>query len=266
MGIALTDAKKQIATQLYASGNLTVSDIARQIGVSQGTLSIWINKQSWYVPRYDLRSSRVRAAMAQQRGNLDPIAANKDIPENSFIIPGILPGMNEYIAALNSSRFRGSKLKGDTEEFIVSCIRAGLGNAEPYDCKVHIHIRFYEKDKKRDYDNITSGTKFILDALRKAGVIYNDGQSFLFPSTFEYDVDTDNPRVHVFIHPTDNKLPERLMKKTAVHKANNLRYMSDGEIIRDYNASSNKKEQIKILAQLNAMSRDEIKMIVEGQA
>jgi Holliday junction resolvase RusA-like endonuclease len=266
MGIALTDAKKQIATQLYASGNLTVSDIARQIGVSQGTLSVWINKQPWYVPRYDLRSAKVREARAKAINRADPILANKGVPEGSFIIPGVLPGLNEYITAINSSRHQGNKLKGDTEEYIVSCIRAGLTNTKPYDCKVHIHIRFYEKDKKRDYDNITSGTKFILDALRKAGVIYNDGQSFLFPSTFEYDVDTENPRVHVFIHPTDNKLPERLIKGTAVHKVNNLRYMSDGEIIRAYNTSSNKKEQIKILAQLNAMSKDEIRMIVEGKS
>jgi hypothetical protein len=40
--------------------------------------------------------------------------------------------------------------------------------------------------------------------------------------------------------------------------------MSDGEIIRDYNAAQNKDEQIKILAQLNAMSKAEIIKIVGG--
>ena len=264
MGIALTDAKKQIATQLYASGSLTVSDIAKNIGVGQVTLSNWFNKQAWYVPRYHLRSQRIAEKKKAEIAHvLNPVEANINAGENSFIIPGALPGMNEYIKALDKNRYEGAKLKKQTEEFICRCIKAAFKNVDAFSCAVQVHIRFYEKDRRRDYDNITSGAKFILDAMRKAGVIYNDGQKFVLPSTYDYDVDAHYPRVEVKITPhPEYKLPESAIKKTAVHKANSLRYMSDGEIVRAYNAAADKNKQIKILAELNAMSVSTVEEIV----
>lgn len=261
MGKALTDAKKRLATQLYASGGMTVTAIAKTIGVGQATLSNWFNKQPWYKTRYtDPRS--IPNSRDERWG--DPVKANRGLSENTFVIPEPLPGMNEYIKALNGSRYEGDKLKKHTEEMICTCIRLGLGVIEPLETMAQIHISFYEKDRRRDYDNIASGTKFILDALRKSGVIYNDGQSYLEPCSYDYYVDPKYPRVEVRINPlADKKLSKTLTRRTAVHKANNLRYMSDGEIVRDYNAAQNKKEQIKILAELNAMSEDEVVRIIE---
>lgn len=266
MGKALTDAKKQIATQLYASGGLTVSDIARQIGVSQATLSHWLNKQPWYVVKYNVRSKSQKSPTKRDVRTFDPVRANKDTADNVFVIPGIVPGMNEYIKALDTSRYEGNKLKRNTEDLICACIRAGLGKIEPFECVVQIHIRFVEKDRRRDYDNITSGTKFILDAMRKAGVIYNDGQSYLMPCTYDFSVDAEYPRVEVKVSPyPEKKLARSLIKRIGVYKARktSMRYMSDGEIIRAYNAAADKNEQIKILAELNAMSKDEVVRIIE---
>jgi Holliday junction resolvase RusA-like endonuclease len=258
----LTEEKQKIATQLWASGDISVTEIAKTIGVSQPTMSNWFNKQPWYVPKKQMAGAAARIPKKKEQ-RPDPVAANKDGRKNFFVIPDTLPGMNDYISALDHSKYIGARLKKTTEEYILTCIMAGLGKRQPFDVKLQIHIRFVERDRRRDFDNITSGTKFILDALRKAGVIYNDGQSYLLPSTFEYDVDKDYPRVEVTINPTEEKIPYTY-KKTAVHKANKLRYMSDGEIIRDYNAAQNKDEQIKILAQLNAMSKAEIIKIVGG--
>ncbi len=260
----LTDQKKQIATQLYASGGLTISDIARQIGISRVTLSHWLNKQPWYVVRKGVKS-KAKTAKKHDKRVLDPVEANKNVAENSFVISDIVPGMNEYIKALNKSRYDGNKLKRATEDFICHCIKAGLGKIEPFECVVQVHIRFVEKDRRRDYDNITSGTKFILDAMRKAGVIYNDGQSYLMPCTYDYGVDADNPRVEVKITPYyEMKLAKSLIKRRTVHKATSLRYMSDGEIRQAYRLAANKKVQINILAELNAMSAAEVTEIVEG--
>lgn len=265
---ALTDAKKRIATQLYASGGVSVTDIAKEIGVHQATLSHWINKQPWYVKPIG-KGKRIKTVkrltiLDERAGN--PIKANKDVAENVFVIPDVIPGMNEYIKALDKSRYEGNKLKRDTEDMISACIRAGLGNIEPFGCVVQIHISFIEKDRRRDYDNITSGTKFILDAMRKAGVIYNDGQSFLDPSTYDYGVDAKYPRVEVKITPyPERKLSKSLIKRSGARKTGSLRYMSDGEIRMAYRLAANKDEQIKILAELNAISRAEVRAIVGEQ-
>ena len=38
---------------------------------------------------------------------------------------------------------------------------------------------YHEPDRRRDVDNIYSANKFILDALRKAGIIKNDSQKYV---------------------------------------------------------------------------------------
>jgi Holliday junction resolvase RusA-like endonuclease len=260
--VVLTDQKKKMATTLYASGGVSVSDIARMIGVSQSALSAWLNNQPWYVVRRNVRGKKAPVKKHELQAS-DIVSANKDTDENVFVIPDVIPGLNEYIKALNNSRYEGNKLKSDTEDYICRCINSGLGKTESFDCVVQVHITFVEKNRKRDYDNITSGTKFILDAMRKAGVIYNDGQSFLMPCTYDYKVDADHPRVEVKITPyPEMKIPKSLIRKSPTHKATSLRYMSDGEIRQAYRLAADKKQQIKILAQLNAMSVRAVEEIV----
>ena len=45
-----------------------------------------------------------------------------------------------------------------------------------YKYPIALKITWYEKNKRRDVDNITFATKFIQDALVKCGVIENDSQ------------------------------------------------------------------------------------------
>ena len=264
MGKVMTDEKVRLATQLYASGGMSVTAIAKQIGVSQSVLSNWINKQPWYEPKVFSDKTQSWVLKKSKRYTESPFDHNKDVPENTFVIPGNLPSLNEYISALNHSKYLGNSLKKSTEEYICSCITAGLGyHYKTFECAVQLTVRFYEKDHRRDWDNVTSATKYILDALKKGGVIYNDGQKYVLPTVCECFVDPDHPRVEVQITPH----PERKLNKSditprAIHKKQSLRYMSDGEIVREYNASADKKEQIKILAQLNSMSVNEVKHIL----
>ena len=102
----LTEEKQKIATQLWASGDISVMQIAKTIGVSQPTLSNWFNRQPWYVPRKQPAGAAARIPTKKEE-RPDPVAANKDGRKNFFVIPDTLPGMNEYISALDRSKYIG---------------------------------------------------------------------------------------------------------------------------------------------------------------
>lgn len=60
--------------------------------------------------------------------------------------------------------------------------------------------RWYEKDKRRDLDNVSSfGRKVIQDALVYTGVIQNDGWKEITGFSDEFYVDKKNPRIEVEI-------------------------------------------------------------------
>ena len=264
--IAMTEGRQRMAKQLYDAGGLTVSDIAKTIGVSQGTLSAWINKQEWYVKKHKPRSLKIIEELGIGKGNV--AEANRRNEPNSFVIPWRLPGMNEYVAAINANRQRGASLKRKTEEGIALCAKVGLPKGVRVNCKAQIHMHFVEKDHRRDYDNIRSGAKFILDALQQAGILRGDGQGYLLPPTETYDVDKNNPRVVVTITPhpelpiTVDDRSKQVRGISYAKKKKELRYMDDGEIRRSYNAAKDKDAQIGILADLNAVSKAEILRII----
>ena len=58
---------------------------------------------------------------------------------------------------------------------------------------------WYEKDRRRDLDNIYSGKKFILDALVKCGVLQNDTQKWVIGLVDRIHTDKRNPRIEVTI-------------------------------------------------------------------
>lgn len=118
--------------------------------------------------------------------------------QNKIIIPGTLPGLNDYIDAERSNKYQAAKLKRQTEEMIVMCIweqMPGVEISEP----VHIEYHWYEPNRRRDKDNIAFAKKFIQDALVKAGVLANDGWQEIVSFADRFKVDKDNPRVEVII-------------------------------------------------------------------
>lgn len=118
--------------------------------------------------------------------------------QNKIIIPGTLPGLNDYIDAERSNRYQAAKLKRQTEEMIIMCIweqMPGVQISEP----VHIVYHWYEHNKRRDKDNVAFAKKFIQDALVKAGVLANDGWQEIVSFEDSFGIDKDNPRVEVII-------------------------------------------------------------------
>lgn len=98
-----------------------------------------------------------------------------------FKIEQRLPSMNELIAANRQNRYKGAKMKRETEEVIGQYIRIARlrGTIKPVSEPVEVHIEWHEKTKKRDADNIQSAQKFILDALQKQGILINDNRRYV---------------------------------------------------------------------------------------
>ena len=96
---------------------------------------------------------------------------------NKCIFRDRLPSLNEYISALNKGRNYANTFKQSVESDLLWAIKNS--RMKPTDKPCIAHITFHEKNKRRDIDNIYSANKFILDALRKAGIIKNDNQKYI---------------------------------------------------------------------------------------
>ena len=117
----------------------------------------------------------------------------------SFTIKGSLAGLNELIAANRQHRIKGNKLKRNNTDIVKAAIyEAGL---KGYECiePVKINFYWYEKNQKRDKDNIASAKKYILDAMIETGLIRNDGWKNVEGFKDRFDIDKDNPRVLVWV-------------------------------------------------------------------
>lgn len=90
---------------------------------------------------------------------------------------GRLPSLNEYISKLNSNKYMANYFKQSVERDLVWTIKAS--DMKPIDKPCIVYVVYHEPDRRRDVDNIYSANKFILDALRKAGIIKNDSQKYV---------------------------------------------------------------------------------------
>lgn len=110
-----------------------------------------------------------------------------------------LPGLNEYINAERTNRYKAAKMKRDIEQTIALCA-PNIKLTKP----VTIHYKWVEKDRRRDKDNISFAKKFVQDALVKKGVLKNDGWNDIVNSFDAFEVDPKNPRVEIIIKEIDN--------------------------------------------------------------
>lgn len=111
--------------------------------------------------------------------------------------------MNEFIAKMNKNRYAGNSMKQKYQQIaqdsIVEQLRAIMINR-----KVIIEYRFYEKNKKRDLDNISSfAHKVVQDALVRVGTLSNDGWNNIVGYKDFFYIDKENPRIEVIIHELD---------------------------------------------------------------
>jgi Holliday junction resolvase RusA-like endonuclease len=114
-----------------------------------------------------------------------------------MIVPGRLPGLNEYTNQNRKNRYAGATMKGDVE----SLISLYIPNWDQYTVPVRLEFHWYEPKSNRDCDNIAFAKKFILDALVNKGVLKNDNQKWVKGFSDHFYVDKENPRIVVDIHP-----------------------------------------------------------------
>lgn len=115
-----------------------------------------------------------------------------------FTIRGKLPGLNDYITAERTNRYKGAAMKRQSETIVLHAARS-LGKYRP-DGKVRMVYRWYEQTQRRDKDNISSfGRKVIQDALVKGGWLANDGWRNIEDFEDRFFVDRKNPRIEVEI-------------------------------------------------------------------
>ena len=115
-----------------------------------------------------------------------------------IVIPGQLPGLNEYIAAERSSKYKAAKMKHEAERLISYYVNlAAKGNKVV--APVMIHYTWIEPNKRRDKDNIAWAKKFLQDALVSAGILADDGWKHIEGFTDSFAVDKHNPRIKIEI-------------------------------------------------------------------
>lgn len=91
-----------------------------------------------------------------------------------------IPGFNQMINAAKSFGHRSkTKLYNSYTAMKKTwvnrlCVAIEEKSILPVD-KVFVYLLWFEKNKKRDPDNIASFIKFIFDALQKAKIVKNDG-------------------------------------------------------------------------------------------
>lgn len=91
------------------------------------------------------------------------------------MVPVKLPGLNDYIRACRGNKYRANALKNNVERTIAFYLRP----LPVFKGPVRIRFTWYEKDRRRDLDNVAFGKKFILDALVKDGHLPDDNRRYV---------------------------------------------------------------------------------------
>lgn len=115
-----------------------------------------------------------------------------------IVIPFTLPGLNDLIEAERQHRQKAAKLKRENQGAVELCIRSQL--RRPLREPVVMHYTWFERDRRRDKDNISSfGRKIIQDALVGVHSLSNDGWANIDGFTDKFQVDKKRPRIEVVI-------------------------------------------------------------------
>ena len=116
---------------------------------------------------------------------------------HTLTIPGRLPGLNEYTNTCRTNPQKGNRMKQEAQTAIMWQIMAQM-RRHRFDGPVFLLYRYFEKDRRRDKDNVSGfAHKVIQDALVQSGTIHDDGWDYVTGHMDLYEVDRDNPRIVV---------------------------------------------------------------------
>lgn len=115
-----------------------------------------------------------------------------------FIIEGRLDGLNELIGANRKGWQAGASIKKRNQRKVVEALLEQLPNYSTSN-PIKLEIKWYEKNARRDVDNVFSAVKYILDGLVEYGTIPNDNQKYVKGISNELFLDKNDPRIEVEI-------------------------------------------------------------------
>ena len=100
-------------------------------------------------------------------------------------IPFRLPSLNEYVRECRANKYSGGRHKENIENQILWYLKSVK---QKINKPVFVKFIWYEKNYKRDKDNVAFAKKYILDALQKSGILPNDNNKFItgFADFFVY--------------------------------------------------------------------------------
>ena len=96
------------------------------------------------------------------------------------------------------NRYAAAKQKKDIEDIIIFHIKTQLKNVK-FEKQVFLKFFWYEKNRKRDLDNVAFSKKFLIDSLVKSRAIPNDGWANIVGFEDRFFIDKENPRIEVEI-------------------------------------------------------------------
>lgn len=112
-----------------------------------------------------------------------------------FVIKDRLAGLNEYTESNRSNPRKGNRVKHKEQQIVNMVIRNA--HLTPIHKPVVVNITWYEKDNRRDVDNITAAKKFIMDSLVETKVLKDDSRRYVKQIVDTVHTDKDNPRIEV---------------------------------------------------------------------
>lgn len=115
--------------------------------------------------------------------------------KQTFVIPGRLIGLNEYVNDCRRNRYAAAKIKKETQASV--CWEIKRQNVKRFKNPVDVHITWIEPNMKRDKDNISFAKKFILDALVQMNIIKDDGWKWVNNLSDKFYVNKKEPRIIV---------------------------------------------------------------------
>lgn len=119
--------------------------------------------------------------------------------EYILIIPGRLDNLNDYITACRTNQYKGALMKSRNEGICKAAIYEQLGRLRIRK-PVQMRYRWYEKNSRRDLDNVSSfGRKVIQDALVSCHILADDGWKNIKGFSDEFFIDPKNPRIEILI-------------------------------------------------------------------
>ena len=113
-----------------------------------------------------------------------------------IVIKDKLAGLNDYTRACRYSEYAGAKMKKENEDWIILNLNHQHVRP-PKNFPIKVNVRWYERDERRDVDNITFAVKFILDAFVRASILPDDSRKYVAEISHKVYVDKDNPRIEV---------------------------------------------------------------------